>query len=248
MLKLFKSYQDHAKSWAVHCFGESAATDAVERRQRFQEEAIELVQATGGTLWETIQLAKYVYGRPVGRVKQEVGGTLLTLALLCESIGIDMNNAGAEELARVWRKIDKIQAKQAAKPKLGGPLPSAVTATRLVIVESPFAGKGLPEQECSVYIEYARAAVRDCLCRGEAPIASHLLYTQEGVLHDDVPHERQQGIEAGLAWLNVADATAVYEDFGVSEGMQCGVARAIASGVPVERRMLGSDWKSRINK
>ena len=41
---------------------------------------------------------------------------------------------------------------------------------------------------------YARACVADCLRRGEAPIASHLLYTQPGVLDDDVPEERAQGI------------------------------------------------------
>lgn len=65
---------------------------------------------------------------------------------------------------------------------------------RLVIVESPFAGD-LPKN-----IAYARAAVRDSLARGEAPIASHLLYTQPGILDDDIPAERQWGIDAGLAW------------------------------------------------
>lgn len=55
---------------------------------------------------------------------------------------------------------------------------------RLVIVESPFAG------DVEENIKYARAAVRDCLMRGEAPIASHLLYTQEGILNDDIPEER----------------------------------------------------------
>jgi hypothetical protein len=45
--------------------------------------------------------------------------------------------------------------------------------------------------------------------RGEAPIASHLLYTQPGVLNDGVPAERAHGIEAGLAWLRAADAIGV---------------------------------------
>lgn len=63
---------------------------------------------------------------------------------------------------------------------------------RLVVLESPYAG------DVERNVRYARAAVRDCLDRGEAPIASHLLYTQPGVLDDLVPAERAMGIEAGL--------------------------------------------------
>ena len=47
-------------------------------------------------------------------------------------------------------------------------------------------------------IDYARACVADCLRRGDSAIASHLLYTQPGVLRDDVPGERELGIAAGL--------------------------------------------------
>ena len=68
-----------------------------------------------------------------------------------------------------------------------------------VILESPFAG------DIERNIQYARMAVRDSLSRGEAPIASHLLYTQEGILKDEIPEERQWGIDAGLAWKSVAD-------------------------------------------
>lgn len=103
---------------------------------------------------------------------------------------------------------------------------------RLVIVESPFAG------DVEENIKYARAAVRDCLMRGEAPIASHLLYTQEGILNDDIPEERKYGIDAGLAWGRVADATVVYTDRGISKGMEYGIARAKSEGRPVEYRTL----------
>jgi len=103
---------------------------------------------------------------------------------------------------------------------------------RLVIIESPFAG------DVEANTEYARAAVRDSLMRGEAPIASHLLYTQPGVLRDDVPEERQHGIDAGLAWLAVATVTAVYTDRGISRGMQYGIKAAQDAGVLVEYRTL----------
>ena len=64
---------------------------------------------------------------------------------------------------------------------------------RLVIVESPYAG------DVEENVRYARACLADCLARGEAPFASHLLYTQPGVLDDDVPGERALGIAAGFA-------------------------------------------------
>lgn len=108
---------------------------------------------------------------------------------------------------------------------------------RLVIVESPYAG------EVERNIQYARAALRDCLNRGEAPLASHLLYTQLGVLDDNVPHERTAGIEAGLAWGEKADATVVYTDLGISRGMQYGIDAAIKSNRPVEYRKI-LEWKA----
>jgi len=78
--------------------------------------------------------------------------------------------------------------------------------------------------------------LRDSLARGEAPIASHLLYTQ--VLDDNDPAERSIGIAAGLAWRTVAEASVVYVDRGVSGGMQLGIGAALAAGLPVERRTL----------
>ena len=105
---------------------------------------------------------------------------------------------------------------------------------RLVIVESPFAG------DVERNVEYARACLRDSLARGEAPIASHLLSTQPGVLRDDHPEERQWGIDAGLAWGKVAEATAVYTDRGLSNGMKYGIERAQQDGRPVEYRSIVS--------
>jgi hypothetical protein len=78
--------------------------------------------------------------------------------------------------------------------------------------------------------------------RGEAPIA---LYTQRGVLRDAVPAERQRGIDAGLAWGEVAEATIVYTDRGISEGMRCGIARAERQGRPVILRSLHRADKGR---
>lgn len=103
---------------------------------------------------------------------------------------------------------------------------------RLVILESPYSG------DVAANIKYARACIRDSLLRGEAPIASHLLYTQEGILDDNVLSERQHGISAGLSWLKVAEATVVYTDRGVSAGMRYGIERAKLAGLPIEVRAL----------
>lgn len=101
---------------------------------------------------------------------------------------------------------------------------------KLVIIESPYAG------DISANVAYARLCVRDSLQRGEAPIASHLLYTQDGILRDEEPAERQQGIDAGLAWLSVADLTAVYTDNGISRGMEYGIEAAEKAGVMIAYR------------
>lgn len=107
---------------------------------------------------------------------------------------------------------------------------------RLVTLESPYAA---PTAEgIAANVEYARACVRDALARGEAPIASHLLYTQPGILRDEVPEERQWGIDAGLAWRTASEATVVYMDRGLSRGMEYGIAAAKAAGKPVEYRHL----------
>lgn len=113
----------------------------------------------------------------------------------------------------------------------------------LVIIESPYAGlsKWALVRWFQVFSNkrYARACVRDSLKRGEAPIASHLLYTQPGILNDDVPDERQQGIDAGLAWRGVAEITAVYIDRGLTKGMEYGIEAAEDAGVLVLYRKVG---------
>ncbi len=103
---------------------------------------------------------------------------------------------------------------------------------RLVILESPFAG----DEQAN--IDYARLCVRDSLMRGEAPIASHLLYTQPTILDDSVPEERQQGIDAGLAWRMVATASVVYTDRGITRGMEYGIAAAKSATRSVEYRSI----------
>jgi len=101
---------------------------------------------------------------------------------------------------------------------------------RLVVVESPYAG------DVARNLEYARAAMLDCLQRQEAPFASHLLYTQ--VLNDDSPVERWQGIQAGIEYHKRADCVVFYLDLGLSEGMTQAILNAAREGVAMEFRFL----------
>lgn len=104
---------------------------------------------------------------------------------------------------------------------------------RPVVLESPYAG----DIEQNTF--YARRAVRDCLLRGDAPIASHLLFPQPGILDEDIEAERNWGISAGHVWIPLASALVIYQDYGVSKGMNWGMAVARKAGVPVEYRNIG---------
>ena len=101
-----------------------------------------------------------------------------------------------------------------------------------VVIESPFAG------DTKKNIEYARACMNDCLKRGEAPIASHLLYTQKGILDDTIPEERKIGIEAGFVWGKMAEKTVVYVDLGITKGMKDGIKRAELDSREIEYRKI----------
>lgn len=105
-----------------------------------------------------------------------------------------------------------------------------------VLIESPY--KADTPEQIARNVAYAREACRDCLSRGESPYASHLFFTQDGILNDAVPSERRLGIDAGLAWGSAAELTVVYIDLGVTEGMVEGIKRAEAEGRPVEERTL----------
>ena len=101
---------------------------------------------------------------------------------------------------------------------------------KLVIIESPYAGN------VEENVAYAKKCLLDSLRRGEAPFASHLLYTQ--VLDDLLPEERTLGMLAGFQWGEKADLCAVYTDNGISNGMMKGVAEAARNKIPVECRTL----------
>ena len=108
-----------------------------------------------------------------------------------------------------------------------------------IIIESPFAG------EVQRNIRYARACVKDCLLREEVPYASHLFFTQRGVLDDRIPEERILGMNAGIFIARFASLEGVYTDLGISAGMEWGIRAAEKAGRRIEFRLLGDDWEQK---
>lgn len=117
-------FQSHVNAWMQRCFGPVISADRRERNHRFLEEALELVQSLDCTREEAHQLVDYVFGRPVGEPRQEMGGVMVTLAALANATDLKMGRDGATELDRVNSPeiIEKIRRKQAAKPQFS-PLP-----------------------------------------------------------------------------------------------------------------------------
>jgi len=106
-----------------------------------------------------------------------------------------------------------------------------VSRPAVVVIESPFAG------DVDRNIAYGLRCVRWSLDHGEAPSAGHLLYTR--VYDDADPAQREAGIRAHLAHIPRAESVIVYVDYGISPGMDRGIALAMACGVPIIRRSIG---------
>lgn len=106
-----------------------------------------------------------------------------------------------------------------------------------VVVESRFAGE--TPRDMLINKKFTLACMRDCLKRGEAPYASHVIYAHSYVVDDFIPSERALGIMAGFDWGNFASKTVVYTDLGISSGMNEGIKHAKEVGRPIEYRELG---------
>ena len=118
--------------WVKNTFGPvdpEAATPAG-RRRRFLEEALELVQAMGGSMDEVETQANRVFARLPGASAEEIGGVGITLLALAASIGV---SAEAMEIAEAHRVLNHpggaahFQPRHTAKPDV-------------VTVEPPYTG------------------------------------------------------------------------------------------------------------
>lgn len=131
----------------------------------------------------------------------------------------------ADRIEDTWRKVALFDV---TSERVG---PSLRRYTP-VILESPYRGGE------AKYERYLERCIADSIGRGEAPFASHKMYTD--ALDDSVLAERELGMALGFAWRRSAIRTVVYEDYGVSSGMQEGIDDATAIGQDVDRRLIGT--------
>ena len=106
--------------WVLDVFTDEVAGNTNERIRRFTEESLELAQAVGLSEKDAVKLVRYVYGRPTGDVKQEIGGVSLTLLALCQHLGVSAEATEIDEVRRMLSKNrDALRAKHASKVAAG---------------------------------------------------------------------------------------------------------------------------------
>ena len=99
-----------------------------------------------------------------------------------------------------------------------------------VIIESPYAG------DVEENMKYLQRCIKDSLEYGEAPFASHLMYTE--ALDDTKPEDRNLGIQAGFNWGYAAHYIVVYGDLGISKGMEKAIKYYSQLGKEIRYRSL----------
>lgn len=115
---MIKALTKIAVEWGLRCFGTDHMRNKSVRALRFVEEALELAQACGVPAEKAVECVNVVYSRPVGHAFQEVGGSMVTLAVLCDTIGVDLEDAFEIEVRRCLSK-DPAHFAERNKQKLG---------------------------------------------------------------------------------------------------------------------------------
>lgn len=122
--KLLQRFQRRVGTWVQACFGAKVSQDIQQRGDRLLEETLELLQATGYDTARVPVLTQYVFSRPIGEPRQEMGGVMVTLAAFGNAAGLDMFGAGLEELERVEQPevMEKCRSKQASRSSTTSPV------------------------------------------------------------------------------------------------------------------------------
>lgn len=96
--------QAEVAAWCAAAFGADHAASIPQRGIRHAEEAIEAAQAAGCEREMVLKLVDYVFDRPAGELRQEIGGSGLTLLALAQAAGFSADEAERVEIARVKAK------------------------------------------------------------------------------------------------------------------------------------------------
>lgn len=105
--------------WCQRTFGQHVTHNTHDRSLRVIEEAVELAQVHNVNIERIHKLVDVVYSRPSGVYHREVGGVIVTLVVLCEACGYDIDFCAEEEIARILstdpavfrkRQAEKVEA------------------------------------------------------------------------------------------------------------------------------------------
>jgi hypothetical protein len=115
--------QQRVAAWAGEAFGIEQATSLPQRGIRLFEESTETLQAAGGSRAMAHKLVDHVFDRPVGDLRQELGGVAVTLLALAAAAGLSAEEAEVAEVERVLAKPFEHFARRNAEknPSLAGP-------------------------------------------------------------------------------------------------------------------------------
>lgn len=106
--------------WAITAFTHAQATSLPQRGLRLLEETIEAYQACGGDPALAHKLVDFVFARPIGDLRQELGGVGVGVLALAAAAGFSADEAERTEIERVLAKpLEHFQERNAAKNAAG---------------------------------------------------------------------------------------------------------------------------------
>ena len=94
--------QNNVARWVESRFGPHVQNDRRERAMRVLEEAIELAQAIGISIFDAGKLVEHVYARPAGDADQELAGVGVTSLAMAQCLGIDLEEVIDLEIDRIF--------------------------------------------------------------------------------------------------------------------------------------------------
>lgn len=107
-------------SWARRAFGIEQATSLPQRGTRLLEEAIEAFQAAGADRAMAHRLVNFVFDRPVGDLRQELGGVGVCVLALADALGTSADAAERDEIERVLgRPLEHFRERNDRKNEAG---------------------------------------------------------------------------------------------------------------------------------
>jgi hypothetical protein len=114
------SIQKRVTDWAIRCFGEEHVFDPQVRGMRLLEEAIEFAQSVNVPTDKCKAIVDYVYSRPAGTPKQELGGVAITAIAAATAIQENFFGVTMTELTRIEAKSpEHFTARNQTKIDLG---------------------------------------------------------------------------------------------------------------------------------